>query len=157
MRLKTASVLHGDYSLLEHASDVADGIQQLCAWWNCNAPEGMRHAEAFHLYEFSHENTEYLFPFDYPEPLLLIESMIRFSNYAIFEAEGKPIVVALFLRGRSAYKVRGDIGDDISTYLADGGLFWELTGDPDWDHAQLSSEALRRFKEGDFPGPTHDR
>lgn len=92
-------------------------VRTVCAWWNSHAPENMRSAGLFRTYIWSETDLVFI-PGDPEEPVVQASQLAKEGVFALFEAEGRPVVAIQFYRGR-AFNTESSFGGT-QTYLANG-------------------------------------
>ncbi|MEX6867017.1 hypothetical protein AB2D15_33220 [Pseudomonas aeruginosa] len=118
-------------------------VKALCEWWNRNVGPERNKAGAFQLFQWDYKNRQFNPCSGEPHPWSP-QAIIAQGDYALFEAEGLPTLVAVFSRGR-AFNVESEIGTQ--TFLASGHPGAELGLDlHEVDEAVWSYEALRNIR-----------
>jgi len=158
--LKERAPLVGRWELLEAAMEAAlvpkhvdyrtnqeqeRAVLLLCDWWNSNAPESMRHAGCFLVYELSKEDQSLHTLADAECPQVFVDDFVNAGNYALFERPGANPIAVEFLRGQEHNRY---INGSTHTYLADGRMGMDMHGTPtEVNESYTSMMGLRELAE----------
>lgn len=147
------AVVAGDYAvLLESCAMASEGegrwqdsyehpaIRHLCAWWNTNAPEGMRKAASCRIYWWDAEN-RIMQSGDPEEPCETADVFETIPCKASFIEPGMPSVVVIFLARQEPTEEGGT-----RVNLANGIEYCDVGGsEADYNEAYYGVVGLRRF------------
>lgn len=123
-------------------------VHHLCDWWNSRAPDGSQFASVVRLYVWNDQRRVFN-PCDPEEPAALASQVATWASYALFEATGKPTVLACFFRGRSFNKSDGTGATTV--FAADGTDVMSLGLDADEvDEAYYSLVGLETLATQEF-------